>query len=108
MPRLKRVLTVTVDPALHRRIDAAAAKIGQNRSAFVESLLRGALAEADGVSGFLANPKMLQAFYGALAQPGVLDAIVQGLGQKLTRDETQQVLAFMSTGSPKSPKRRKA
>ncbi len=106
MPRAKKLLTVTVDPALFRRIDAAAVKIGQTRSAFVESLLRGALAEADGVSGVLANPKLLQVFYGALAQPGVLDAITASFGQKLSRDEMQQMLSFMSSGAPKSPKRR--
>ncbi|MFN9899020.1 MAG: hypothetical protein ACK55Z_09560, partial [bacterium] len=41
VPRAKKLLTVTVDPALFRRIDAAASKIGQTRSAFVESRLRG-------------------------------------------------------------------
>lgn len=98
MPRAKKLLTVTVDPALFRRIDAAATKIGQTRSAFVEALLRGALAEAEGVAGVLANPKVMQVFYGALAQPGVLDAIVNGLGDKLSREEQQQLMAFMATG----------
>ena len=107
MAATKVRLTVTINTELVRRVDAAAAKLHQSRSAFMESLIRSSLVEADGVASVMSNPKLLNAFYAAFAVPGVLESFTTAFQNKLTREETQPVRAFMSTGAPKSPKRRK-
>ncbi len=107
-PKNKVCVSDTLDPVIARRVSAAAEKIGQSRSQFVESVLRGALADADGLSGVLANPKVMQVFYTAFSAPGVMDAFATAFQDKLTREQTQQMLGFMSsTGGKRSRSKRK-
>lgn len=97
-------ITITVDPALVRRVERAAKKIGSNRSAFFESAAREAISDAEGVASILGDDVARAAFLTALAQPGVVQSIGRSMGEQMTQDQVQQMLGYIDSkaGSPKS------
>lgn len=97
-------VTITIDPALIRRVERAAKKIGSNRSAFIESAVRESIADAEGIANILGDDVSRRAFLSALAQPGIVQSIGRSMGEQLNQEQVQQILGFMSTKSddPKS------
>ena len=88
-PKNKVCISYTLDPVLIRRINAAADVLHVSRSQFVEGLLRTALSDADAAEKFMSDPNLTRVFYTAFAQPGVLRAMVDAMGDQITQDQTQ-------------------
>jgi hypothetical protein len=67
----------------------------------VPSGLADYLDQAEATIKAMANPKIRDAMLSAMSGPGVLKAIGESLGEKLTADEAQQVLSFFKPGKGK-------
>lgn len=94
MAERKRDVTMSIPPALLRKLDRLAKIQGVSRSALVVELLHGAVAEADDLVKVMANDRVRNAMLGALAKPGVVRAIAQALGHELEPADGQKVLQF--------------
>jgi uncharacterized protein YneF (UPF0154 family) len=88
-------VTIHIFPKLLRRIDRAAKLTKTNRSAFMSQVMTDYLDSEEAEIKLLADPRIQQAMMSAMRQPGVLRSIVTALGQEISEEQVQKVLAFM-------------
>ena len=99
----KTPISITLDEEILKWIDARCKADGLNRSVFIESLIRDAQIE----NTILAK-REVQNMLGALASPGVIDALNSALGGALGDQEKKVVSdrlnVFRQSAEPKSRK----
>lgn len=98
----KTQISITIDTRLLRRIDAASRKIHSNRSAFIERAVSDSIEEAEQFATVMSDDKARTALFEAISQPGVLQQIGKAMGESVSQERTQQMLAFMGTKKGKS------
>lgn len=87
-------VTLSMPPALVKRLDRLAKLQEVNRSALACDLLGAALREGEDLARVLANDKVRAALLNAMMQPGILQAMAQTMGHELSKSERQQVFQF--------------
>lgn len=83
--RLK--IAVTVEPALLERIERLAKAKGQNRSRFIEELIRDQIDQEELTVKALTDPVIGPALAGMFARPDILRAMTAQLRQDMTDEQ---------------------
>jgi hypothetical protein len=90
-------VTVSMKPALLKRVDRAAKTLGYNRSEFVSMALDAFLQDGEDFVKVAADPVVMRAMLGAFNKPGVLSAMGRALGEDL---DPKQVQLFLAAADP--------
>lgn len=102
-------VSLSIDEALLKRVDALAETLGTSRSACMCDLMRDALDEAEAQAKVIGDPVVMGAYLQAMQQPGVVAALARAMGEQIDEKKTQQVLEFFKAGEAAmvKPPRRK-
>lgn len=90
----KRQCSFAIDPALLKRVDSSAAKLGVTRSELLGELVSDAMESVEAEAKLLSNPRVMKAFAEAIASPGVMRAMTEAMRLDVAPEQAQQVLEF--------------
>lgn len=109
MAKQKRRITLTLDPALVKRVDRMAKATRESRSAVVEDLLRDGLEDQEMFVKAMGNPLLRESLGRAFASKDVLRQMAAVIGDDLGDDQLELFTRMMDGfASPSSNRKRPA
>ena len=92
MPKAHRkTVTVSMDPALLKRVQRVSDRLGVPRSQFICSCIIDALDESEMQAKLLGDKKVMGAFHKAMSSPGVMSSLARAMGEEITDKQQTQL-----------------
>jgi hypothetical protein len=98
-------ISMSMRPALLKRVDRAAETLQLTRSEFLQRVVESYLDESELQVKALADPVVRAAFLQAMMTPGVPKAMAAALGEELSPDQQQQLFEMLGSPAKKGKKR---
>lgn len=102
----KMRISLTIDPAVVKRINRVAKAQKKSRSAWIETACQDQLGQAEMFVKMTQQPELVQAFGRAFGDPSVMRQMAEVMGQELTDDQLEMFTSAMDKLVEGQPKRK--
>ncbi len=100
----KKVVTISLENSLCKRIDAIARSQDISRSSCIERLCRDGVEQTEFMVKAMSDPLLSKAFSQAFSTPGVVTSMVDAIGEKLNPSQLELFQMSLENAVKKSEK----